>query len=153
MRHLSCLSAGIFLFVSLSARAGSSGWGDLSSWKDAYPVRNEGERREAILKGTAVSAALGRMLAPVDVQKISSYTVIGKNAFVDGYLIVSQCNPHDCGSENAVVVLEQNSDNLWVRLNAVSDRAVSTRWYGNHSGFQQLPDSVRAEIAKKYNAN
>ena len=63
----------------------------------------------------------------------------------NGFLIIRQCRPHDCGEKNAMVVIDQGEDRMWVGFFSRSPTLVSTRWFGS-TDHRTLPDTVLREF-------
>jgi len=59
------------------------------------------------------------------------------------FIIVKQCMPHDCGNQNAMVVLDTISRRMWVGFFARTAHVNSTRWFGTSDVHDLTPDVLR----------
>ena len=131
-----CLSLAFWAGMAVSAP-----WGDLRDWVGAYPTDQAASPPRRLLRLPAISAQLRKLLQPTDLSRLASYRVEQPIQSVDGFVVVMQCMPHDCGDHHAMVVIDQEQARMWVGFFSRGPAAVSTKWFGS-TEHQKLPGSV-----------
>ena len=139
----SLLRLGVCLALLIGVGTTSAApWGDLSSWVGAYPTDQSTSPPRRLLSMPAIQLQLRKVLQPADLSRLSSYRVEQPVQRVDGFLVVMQCMPHDCGDHSAMVVIDLDQARIWVAFFSRKPGAVSTQWFGS-TEHPTLPESVR----------
>jgi hypothetical protein len=129
----------------LLAAAAPSDADDLSHWVGRYPTDRQIHPPARLFNTQVVRAGLQRLLTQVDRSHLRALSVETPIEQSGPFLVVRKCMPHDCGNQNAMVVLDGDARRMWVGLFARTPAVTSTRWFGT-SDFHDLP----AEVLKSF---
>ena len=123
--------------------AAPSGWGDLSGWVGRYPTDNG----RHLLGTPPIRAGLQQVLSPADQAKLRSFTNEAPVEQSGAYLLIKQCMPHDCGNQNAMIVLDTTTQHMWVGMFSRGSRTTAVRWFGMTD-----PSDLGPEIMQTFDA-
>ena len=132
--------------VTADAKTNSSSfpeWGNLSSWVGQYPVQ---KHHKEILKLQKIKFYLDRILTASDQKLLRLYQTMSPIQLKGDFLVISQCRPHDCPGELAVIVIDTKKTRIWVGFHERTSKYVSSRWIGNDDDFTILPVSIRDKL-------
>jgi hypothetical protein len=128
------------LVVSLTAAAPAD-WGNLSHWAGRYPTDSDVRPPARLFDIPAIRAEMEQLLSSADRNRLRALSVETPIEQIGPFVIIKQCMPHDCGNQNAIVVLDGAARRMWVGLFARTPAVTSTRWFGTDD-FHALPSEV-----------
>jgi hypothetical protein len=132
---------GATALVVLLAAAAPADWGNLSPWVGRYPTDSDARPPARLFNIPAIRAKIEQLLSSADRNHLRALSVETPIEQFGPFLIIKQCMPHDCGNQNAMVVLDSDARRMWVGLFARTPAVTSTRWFGT-SDFHDLPAEV-----------
>ncbi len=141
-----CLLLAFWLLAAAPTPAPAP-WGPLNDWVGKYPTDDTARPSRKLLQIPAIRNELRSLLAPADLTRLAGLAVEQPLEMIDGLLIAAQCMPHDCGNQNALIVMDPKQRRMWVGFFSRSSSVVSTRWFGS-TNHLDLP----AAILGKFNS-
>jgi hypothetical protein len=140
------ISGFLFLVPAKPSNAGTdSPWGDISVWNGHYPYDHIQSVSGNFFEMPQIHKTISLILTQADRRLLARYTVAGQIETIDGYDVLSLCQPHDCPAENATVILAAGEPSLWIAFYAHIGAVVSVRWYGTDD-YEHLPADVLNQV-------
>jgi len=135
-KHLVTLAAVLVLCFSSAAVAQNS-LGSLRSWAGKYPSETKGK---SFFDLPQIRTPLLRLLKRPDFNLLTKqYSVEAPIKEMGDYLGAKVCKPHDCGDKQAGFVINLNTGDIFVRMQA----GEKVRWFASKGKATDLPKEVR----------
>lgn len=132
--------AATFLLLAPPAPAQTpSQWHALSNFIGAYPP--------ALLKTNLLRRELAEILTPEQTQLLKTNTVSPPITEIAKDLIAEFCRPHDCASESAFMVIDPDTQNIWLAFYKTNGKIFRTTWTAT-TDPATIPPSVLAAMSK-----
>jgi len=139
---------GVVAAVLVSAHtlvANEPSWLPLEAWKGHYPSEHLTGSLD-FFSTDVIKGALSRILDKQDIELLGgTYEVETPIEQQGDVLIVSKCKPHDCPAENATMVVDITSRQVWVSFFERTPTRVSVRCYGTED-LDALPAAIRLRL-------
>src|ERR1700712_359888 len=147
------LGAGLFLLLAaaispraMAAPPGPAPWGDVSTWAGKNPTDQTTKPPKRLLAIPSIQAEIHRLLSATDRGRLAALVVEKPVLVRNNFVLVAKCMAHDCGGQNAMVVIDPRLARIWVGFFFRADNLVSTRWFGTTDSLV-LPESVMTAFA------
>lgn len=142
--------AGLVLGLAALLIAAAPGpWGDLSDWAGRYPTDRVAKPPRQLLQVPPIRTELHKLLPAAEIARLRSYAVEDPIEVRDGFLIAMQCMPHDCGDNNAMIVIDTRQRRMWVGFFSRATTVVSTQWFGS-TDYTALPAFILKGFAAQH---
>jgi len=131
--------------VSSGWANGISQWDGAEKWVGHQPSESLSAEAGTFFDLPAIAEQLPRMLTPIKRARFDSYSQTSRVERVGHFLVTTRCKAGDCEANNAVVILDMNSKNIWFVLHANEEQEVHRCWIGT-AQYQVLPQVLQASF-------
>jgi hypothetical protein len=115
----------------------------LKSWAGKYPTNRRGKVTTSFFALPEIRRPLMRLLNHGDYNLLTrEYGVESPIKLVGDYLLVRDCRPHACDSDNAGFVIDLRDGSIYVRMYASN----AARWFSSKGKSTDLPENVLAYL-------
>lgn len=129
--------AALLLLCSSSTAIAQNSLGSLRSWAGKYPSETKGK---SFFDLPQIRTPLLRLLKRPDFNLLTKqYSVEAPIKEMGDYLGAKVCKPHDCGDKQAGFVINLNTGDVFVRMQA----GENVRWFASKGKETDLPQEVR----------
>lgn len=115
-----------------------------ANWKDAWIGKYPTDNGKSIFNQKTIKENLKEILPDVEIKRLKSYQVESEITKVDHYIVIRQCQAHNCPSAFAMVVIDLNGEQLWAGFYAEEENKIDTKWYSN--GDESLPIEIKRKF-------
>lgn len=123
---------------------------DYSHWIDKYPSEKSASNHADLLNQPNLKKSLRNLLPQQELHTLLKYTVETPVKKVDNFLVVNRCRPHNCSAEMATIVIDMNSQKIWVGFFTRESNRVITNWYGSDEDYSALPESIKNDFLARH---
>jgi hypothetical protein len=131
--------AATFLLLAPPASAQPAEWEALRAFIGAYPP--------ALLNTNLLRRELPEILTPSQAQLLQTYTVSPPITEIAQDLIAQFCEPHNCPSASAFLIIDPATQNIWIAFYTTNDKIFRTTWTAT-TDPANVPAAVLAAMSK-----
>ncbi len=128
--------------LSRSAQAAST-WSGAEKWVGHLASERLGTGGSSFFDSPEVAAQLPRLFGPETRARLDSYEQAGRVEQVAQYLVVSKCAASGCANGSATLVLDTQSQDVWVVLKRQAADGAERCWTGTRH-YAVLPATIQA---------
>ncbi len=145
---LVCLALlGLSTIVHPAAAQSDESWQALRSLVGSYPSVSPQTGKLALMQTEPVRETLATLLTQGQRAKLNTYAISPPITAIGKDLIAQFCLPHDCGSESAFVVIDPDTQTIWVAFYTSDGKIFHTDWTGTDDPAN-VPPAVLAAMSK-----
>jgi hypothetical protein len=130
------------LTFSPSAQAASL-WSSAEKWVGHLASERLGANGSSFFDSPEVAAQLPRLFGPETRARLDSYEQAGRVQEVGQYLVVGKCAASGCADGSATLVLDTQSEDVWVVLKRQAADGAERCWTGTRH-YAVLPQAIQA---------
>jgi hypothetical protein len=129
--------------VFSQAAQAASPWSGAEKWVGHLASERLGAGGTSFFDSPAVAAELPRLFGPETRARLDSYEKSGPVVEVGQYLVVGKCAATGCADGSATLVLDTQSEDVWVVLKRQAADGAERCWTGTRH-YAVLPAAIQA---------
>jgi len=138
---------GLSFFAHPAAAQSDASWQALRSLVGSYPSVSPAGGKSPLMKTAPVRDALAALLTPAQRAELNTYAVSPPVAAIGKDLVAQFCLPHDCGSESAFMVIDPDTQTIWIAFYTSDGKIFHTNWTGT-ADPANVPPAILAAMSK-----
>lgn len=149
MKRRNLIALFLLLCCLSSSALAQSRWGHLRSWAGKYPTAGKGRVKTSFFALPEIRRPLLRLLSRRDYNLLTrEYAVEIPIKLIGDYLLVRDCRPHACDTDNAAFVIDLGDGSIYVKLYDSNE----ARWFSSKGKPADLPRGV-LDYVNDFSAN